>query len=141
MNSQVANKIEEKIETLFPEEDKGISPIAIMNTQIVHKIETPFPEEDKGIQPVIDMNTQTPFKLMLQFANKLKELEWTDAEELTLPEKYTDTMVHLALEKADDDKDEKNFYAILNGDTEYRTLMLKRHIEKTLGTFTWNFKA
>jgi hypothetical protein len=78
--------------------------------------------------------------MIMQFANKLKELEWTDLEELNLPTKYTDTMVHLALEKADNDKDEKNFYAILNGDGEYRTLMLKKHIEKTLAVFEWNFK-
>jgi hypothetical protein len=89
------------------------------------------------------MNTQTEntFDMMLQFANKLKELEWTDDEELILPEKYTNIMVHLALEKADNQKDEKNFYAILNGDGAYRTLMLKKHIEKTLGVFSWNFKA
>ncbi len=87
------------------------------------------------------MTTNTSIKMMLQFANKLKELEWTDAEELTLPEIYTDLMVHIALEKADNDKDEKNFYAILNGDGAYRTLMLKKHIEKTLGVFTWNFTA
>jgi len=85
--------------------------------------------------------TNTSIKMMLQFVNKLKELEWTDAEELTLPKIYTDLMVHIALEKADNDKDEKNFYAILNGDGAYRTLMLKKHIEKTLGVFTWNFTA
>lgn len=83
----------------------------------------------------------TTMMMMIQFANKLKELEWTDTEELTLPEKYTDLMVHIALEKADKDKDEKIFYAILNGNGTYRTLMLKKHIEKTLGVFTWNFKV
>lgn len=87
------------------------------------------------------MTMNNSIKMMIQFANKLKELEWTDAEELNLPEKYTDLMVHIALEKADNDKDEKNFYAILNGDGAYRTLMLKKHIEKTLGVFTWNFTA
>jgi hypothetical protein len=83
------------------------------------------------------VNNETTIKMMLQFANKLKELEWTDAEELNLPEKYTKLMVHIALEKADNDEDEKNFFSILNGDGEYRTLMLKKHIEKTLGVFTW----
>jgi hypothetical protein len=90
------------------------------------------------------MNTNTENKtlfMMIQFANKLKDLEWTDAEELTLPEKYTNLMVHIALEKADNDKDEKNFYAILRGDGPYRAIMLKKHIEKTIGVFTWNFKA
>jgi hypothetical protein len=77
----------------------------------------------------------------LHFAKKLMELEWTDAEELNLPEKYTNSMVHIALEKADNDKDEKNFYAILNGDGAYRTLMLKKHIEGTLGVFEWNFSV
>jgi hypothetical protein len=55
MNSHAENKIE----TLFPEEDKGIPPIAIMNTQIVHKIDLQNPQKDNGIQPVIDMNTTT----------------------------------------------------------------------------------
>jgi hypothetical protein len=97
------------------------------------------PEPEPEPEPV--KKEPTSFAMMLQFANKLKELEWTDAEELNLPEKYTDIMVHLALEKADKDNDEKNFYAILNGDTRYRTLMLKKHIEKTLGIWEWNFKA
>ena len=137
---------EKKIDLLFPENIKSINPVASMSSKTAnnsHKIDLKIQEEVKSIlPPVTDMNTeQHKFAMMIQFANKLKELEWTDAEELTLPEKYTDTMVHLALEKADAEQDEKNFYAILNGDTEYRTLMLKRHIEKTLGVFTWNFTA
>ncbi len=96
---------------------------------------------EKKPEKVDDEEEEKKMKKMFQFANKLKELEWTDAEELNLPEKYTELMVHIALEKADTDKDEKNFYAILNGDTKYRTLMLIKHIEKTLGVFEWNFKT
>ncbi len=89
------------------------------------------------------MNTinETELKMMLQFANKLKELEWTDAEELNLPEKYTDLMVHIALEKADADKDNKNYKQILYGNGPYRTLMLEKHIEKTIGVFEWNYRV
>jgi hypothetical protein len=87
--------------------------------------------------PITDNSSKLVFSS--EFASKLMELEWTDAEELSLPEIYTDLMVHIALEKADNDKDEKNFYAILNGDGDYRTLMLKNHIQKTLAVFRWNY--
>ena len=78
--------------------------------------------------------------MMLQFANKLKKLEWTDGEVLNLPEKYTDLMLHIALEKADADYDKRNYYLILNGDGKYRTIMLQKHIEKTIGVFEWNYR-
>ena len=76
----------------------------------------------------------------MKFVSELMNLEWSDAELLTLPEKYTNLMVHIALEKADAQKDEKIFYTIFLGGGERRTLLLKKHIEKTIGVFgEWNF--
>jgi hypothetical protein len=71
----------------------------------------------------------------------LKDLEWTDDEILTLPEKYTKLMVHIALEKADADRDEINYKKILNGDGAMRKLMLLKHRKLTLGVFTWNYNV
>lgn len=79
------------------------------------------------------------FLKMIQFSNMLKDLEWTDNELLNLSEKYTNLMVHIAIEKADKDEDKKNFDLILNGDGKYRKMMLLKHIEKTKPTFTWNY--
>lgn len=79
------------------------------------------------------------FKQMIEFSNKLKDLEWTDNELLNLPEKYTKLMVHIALEKADNDEDKKNFELILNGNGISRRFMLLKHIEITGRIFTWNF--
>ena len=84
----------------------------------------------------------TNLNQMLQFSNKVKELEWTEIELLNMPEKYTNLMVHIALELADNDKDEKHFYGILNGDKcNNRKSMLIKHIQYTLGIFSWNFEA
>lgn len=79
------------------------------------------------------------FKKIMQFANMLKELEWTDIEILNLPEEYTNTMVHLAIEKADNKKDKKSFDLILNGDGKLRKQLLLKHIEKTKPCYIWNY--
>jgi len=64
------------------------------------------------------------YKKMLQHEENCKEFKWTDDELLNLPEKYTKLMVHIALKKANKDKDEKNFQLILNGDGKFRRFML-----------------
>jgi hypothetical protein len=69
----------------------------------------------------------------------LKDLEWKDNELLNLPEKYTNLMVHIAIELADKNEDEKTFHFILNGDGELRKMMLLKHIEKTKHCITWNY--
>jgi len=81
----------------------------------------------------------TDYNKKLQFVNMLYKLEWTDNEILNLHEKYTNTRVHLALEEADDKKDEKAFYLILNGDGKLRKELLLKHIQQTKPTFTWNY--
>lgn len=79
------------------------------------------------------------FLKMIQFSNMLKDLEWTDNELLNLSEKYTNLMVHIALEKADKDEDKNTFELILNGNGKCRKIMLLKHIKLTEDVFTWNY--
>ena len=83
--------------------------------------------------------TENELNKLLHFASNIKQLDWTDDEKKKLPEKYTNLMVHIALEKADAVKDETAFSAILYGDGKYRTLVLKKHIEYTAPVFGWNY--
>jgi len=63
--------------------------------------------------------------LMAEF---LKNLEWSDDEMSTLPKKYTDLLVHTALEKADLDKDKENFYKTLNRKSKKCRKLFEKHI-------------
>ena len=78
-------------------------------------------------------------KEMLKVASQLKSLEWTDDELLNLPEKYTKLMIHIALEKADLDKDKQTFNAIFNNSGAFRYRLLKLHILFTKDVFEWNY--
>ena len=78
-------------------------------------------------------------KMMLKCASMLKSLEWTDEELLNLPEKYTKLMIHIALEKADADKDKQTFDAILNYDEAGRKILLNAHMLFTKDVFEWNY--
>ena len=79
------------------------------------------------------------YQQMMQFVNMLYCLEWTDNEILNLPETYTNMPIHLALEHADKEYDNINFYKILQGNGRYRELMLLKHIQKTMPVFVWNY--
>ena len=83
--------------------------------------------------------TETELNKLLHFASKIKQLDWTDDEKQNLSQKYTRLMVHIALERADAISDETAFNAILYGDGEYRTIVLKKHIEFTAPVFGWNY--
>ena len=79
------------------------------------------------------------FKFMLEYANYLKDSELTDIEKLLeklgklgKPTFFADLLVVMALEKADNDKDKKNFHAILRADGAYKAIMIKKHIDKIL---------
>lgn len=80
------------------------------------------------------------FSKMMMFSTMLMDLKWTEHEKETLPDKYLKEMVHIALEKADDAKDDDHFVKILNGEGKLRKHLLLKHIEITKSVFTWNFK-
>ena len=84
-------------------------------------------------------NTEKEMYEVFMLLSKVKALRWTDEEKSNLPKKYTETMVHIAYEKADLDFDRDNYYAILNGGGEHRKTLLKQHVKRTLGLFTWNY--
>jgi len=73
-------------------------------------------------------------KNVCDFAYQLFQLQWTVADMQFLDKKYTDEAVHIALEKADNLRDEDAFYYILN---KKRSLLLK-HIQQTKPIFSWN---
>ena len=73
----------------------------------------------------------------LLIAAFLKHLEWSDDEMNTLPKKYTDLLVHIALEKADLDKDKENFYKILNRKNKKYRKLFEKHI--ILTNFDYNY--
>ena len=77
----------------------------------------------------------------MKFMTELSALKWTDAELSTLPKKYTDHQVFVALMGADLEEDKKNFYAIFLGGGERRTLLLHEYIKRTIeasGENKWN---
>ena len=83
---------------------------------------------------------ETTLSNMIMFSTLLMDLKWTEHEKETLPEKYLKEMVHIALEKADDGKDDDHFVKILNGEGKLRKHLLLKHIEITKSVFKWNFQ-
>jgi hypothetical protein len=88
----------------------------------------------------MDIELDDQFATIIKFGMELKDLEWTAHEKETLPTKYTKNMIHIALETADNLKEEEQFHLILNGGGKHRKEMLVRHMELTSAVFTWNFK-
>lgn len=78
-------------------------------------------------------------KRILILAAAVKSLEWSDYELINLSDKYLNSMVHIALEKADKDLDKKSFDLILNGDGPSRRKLLIEHIERTKVAWNWNY--
>ena len=72
---------------------------------------------------------------LIKLREEIYKLEWTDFEIINFPDKYTDLTVHIALERADEDKDLYHFIRILSSRRE----ILIKHIEATLPVFDWNF--
>ena len=101
--------------------------------------------EMKTLCDMIDSNSDLLDKLILGtsldecmlIAAFLKHLEWSVDEMSTLPKKYTDLLVHIALEKADLDKDKENFYKILNRKNKKYRKLFQKHI--ILTEFDYNY--
>jgi len=51
---------------------------------------------------------------LIKLREEIYKLEWTDFEIINFPDKYTDLKVHIALERADEDKDVYHFVRILS---------------------------
>jgi len=71
--------------------------------------------------------------------NDLYNLKFSDEYNKTINKKYLNLPVHIALERANINKDEKSFYQIVGNDT-IRKQILKKHIKMTESVFgKWNF--
>ena len=79
-------------------------------------------------------------KQMKQIAD-LRTLKWNDKDRATLSKKYLKLMVHIALEKADEEHDLNSFCLILTNDLPNlkRTDVLKYHLALTCTTFDYNY--
>ena len=69
-------------------------------------------------------------KFMIQYVKYLKDAELTDIEKLGNPSFRNDLIAVMALDKADNDEDKKNFHDIWRADGVYKTIMIKKHSDK-----------
>jgi hypothetical protein len=83
----------------------------------------------------MNSNEQNAFCMMIE-RGEINNKKWEDNEEYRkLDKKYRDCSIHVALERADDDKNWIVFKTILKLDT----LNLMKHIFMTKQVFTWNY--
>ena len=71
--------------------------------------------------------------------NLLFKLEWTDNDKNNLTDEYLNLAIHIALERADLNKDKTSFDLILNTSDNYRFNLLLRHLELTNEIFNYNY--
>jgi hypothetical protein len=69
----------------------------------------------------------------------LFKLKWTDDDKNNLSDKYLNLAIHIALEKADLNKDKTSYDFILNTPDTHRRDLLIKHLELTSDIFDYNY--
>jgi len=84
---------------------------------------------------------RSEMKLPWELSRLVRAIPWTDEDRRSLGSEYLGVAVAIALERADDNKDEAIFKHLLyNRENKFQSQLLVRHIQYSSQFYGWNLQ-